>query len=106
LLGRVERSYSTVGDCEPRERLVKLAGIQDTGHAQCTSEDAPTRRKREASRIGMQMDSPTRPSARRVGHKGENLTFALFRDDSQQLTGWRTLPATHTSAYRPRTPYH
>jgi hypothetical protein len=102
----VGRSCPTVGDCEPRERLVKLARVEDTGHAQCASENAPARREREASRIAMEVDSPTRPSARRVGHKGENTTFALFRDDSQQLLGWRTRPATHTCAYRPRTSYH
>jgi hypothetical protein len=72
----------------------------------------PALSKREASRIGMQMNSSTRPSARRVGHKGDYATigdiatFAHVRDDSQQLIGWRTLPATHTGAFRRRTSYH
>jgi hypothetical protein len=66
----------------------------------------PALSKREASRIGMQMNSPTRPSARQVGHKGENTTLTHFRDDSQQLLGWRTYPATHTGALRRRTSYH
>src|SRR6185503_4137954 len=50
------------------DRFGQLAGVEDTGDAQSTPEGPPALRQREASRIGMDARSPTRLSARRIGH--------------------------------------
>src|SRR6266545_4691751 len=52
------------------------------------------------------MRSPSRSDARRVGLGDDQLVTPLNRDDSQQLGGLGTLPATHASAYRRRAAYH
>jgi hypothetical protein len=59
----------------------------------------------------MQMRSPPQPDARRVGLDDDQITDDLIttnhdRDDSQQLGGLGTFPATHTGAHRSRAAYH
>ncbi len=51
------------------------------------------------------MRSPARPSAGGVGYEPETGTV-LDRHNTQQLGGWRAIPATHTGADRIRTTYH
>ncbi|GIF77635.1 hypothetical protein Asi02nite_71530 [Asanoa siamensis] len=50
----------------------------------------------------MQVCAPPRQSARRIGSKSVRISVA-DRDEPQKLVGWRTLPATHAGALRPRT---
>jgi hypothetical protein len=93
------------------EQRGERAGVDDTGDAQRAPEGAAALRKREASRIGVYVCTPPRPDARRVGLDGDQLETSLIgaaydRDDSQQLGGLGTLPATHTGAYRRRAAYH
>jgi hypothetical protein len=62
----------------------------------------------------MNMCSPARPSACRIGRKTELVSTLLDRDYPQQLGGWHALPATYTGAYwsskldrrRKRVTYH
>ena len=54
----------------------------------------------------MQMRSPPQPDARRVRLDDDRLAISHDRDDSQQLGGFDTLPATHTGAHRRRAAYH
>jgi len=91
--------------------LRDLLGVGDTGQSKRAPEGATPLSQREACRVGMQMSSPTRLSACRVGHEAEPLrdgalNTAIDRDNPQQLGGRRALPATHTGAYRRRTTYH
>jgi hypothetical protein len=53
----------------------------------------------------MQMRSPTRQPTVRIGPESET-ALVTDRDEPQQLMDGRTLTATHTGAYRPRTSYH
>src|SRR3989440_3366294 len=54
----------------------------------------------------MQMRSPPQPDARRIGLDDDRIAIAYDRDDSQQLGGLDTFPATHTGAHRSRATYH
>ncbi|GIF10397.1 hypothetical protein Ate01nite_04290 [Actinoplanes teichomyceticus] len=63
--------------------LGKQPGVSNTGQTQRTPEGATSLRLREASRIGMQMSSPARQSAVRVGQKPE-VTSGSGRDEPQQ----------------------
>jgi hypothetical protein len=47
--------------------LGQRTGVEDTGETQRTPEGATPLRQRETSRIGMQMNSPTRQSACGIG---------------------------------------
>ena len=85
--------------------LDQRTGVQDTGDAQRAPEGAAALRQREASRIGMQMRSPTRQSAGRIGDEAES-SSAPDRDHAQQLGGRCASPTTHTGALRPRASYH
>ncbi|GAB3145818.1 hypothetical protein GCM10027290_26390 [Micromonospora sonneratiae] len=85
--------------------LDQLTRVQDTGDTQRPPEGATPLCQREASRIRMQMRSPTRQSAGWV--RLEAVTSPVAdRYEPQQLMGRRALPATHTGAHRPRTSYH
>jgi hypothetical protein len=93
------------------EHSVERPGVDDPGDAQCAPEGATALRKCEAGRIGMQMRSPSRPDACRVGLDGDQFVTGLIdttrdRDDSQQLGGFGPSPTTHTGAYRRRAAYH
>jgi hypothetical protein len=88
------------------EQRGERAGVDDTGDAQRAPEGAPTLRQCEAGRVGMQMRSPPQPDARRIRLDDDRLAIAHDRDDSQQLGGLSTFPATHTGAYRSRAAYH
>jgi hypothetical protein len=74
------------------------AGVEDTGDAQGSPEGAPTLRKREASRIRMQVCPSTRPSACRISHDAEVISAEIDRDEPQQLGGWHTLPTADARA--------
>jgi hypothetical protein len=105
--GFAPRRVSRVAD----EHSGQRSGVDDPGDAQCTPEGATALRKCEAGRIGVQVRSPSRPDARRIGLDGDQLVTGLIdtardRDDSQQLGGFGTLPTTHTGAYRRRAAYH
>lgn len=83
-----------------RNRFGQRTGIEDPGETQGPPEGAFAFRQREASRIRMQVRSPTRPFAGRIGHSRELVRAGLDRDKPQQLGGRRTLPATNTGANR------
>src|SRR5256885_12476649 len=102
-VGRDSRPAGCPGRCEHRG---ERAGVDDTGDAQCAPEGATALRKREAGRIGVHMCSPSRPDARRVGLGDEHSVTPLNRDDSQQLGGLGSLPATHPGAYPGRAADH
>ena len=105
--GFAPRRVSRAADEHRGER----SGVDDTGDAQCTPEGATALRKREAGWIGVYMCTPPQPDAHRVGLDEDQLVTELInttrdRDDSQQLGGLGTLPATHAGAYRRRAAYH
>jgi hypothetical protein len=62
----------------------QLGGVRDTVDAQRAPEGATPARQREASRIGMQVRSPPRQSAGRIGHEAQIRPTAR-RDDPQKL---------------------
>jgi hypothetical protein len=62
----------------------QLGGVGDTVDAQRAPEGATPARKREASRIGMQVRSPPRQSAGRIGDEAECRPLA-DRDDPQKV---------------------
>lgn len=66
--------------------LGKQSGVSNTGEAQRASEGATPLRLREASRIGVQMRSPSRQSAARIGLEPEVISRS-HRDEPQQLSG-------------------
>jgi hypothetical protein len=66
--------------------LGKQSGVSNTGKAQRASEGATPLRLREAGRIKMQMRSPTRQLAARIGLKPEMISCS-HRDEPQQLGG-------------------
>ncbi|GAA1812469.1 hypothetical protein GCM10009835_35120 [Planosporangium flavigriseum] len=105
MLVRVGRDAPTIGGSErigvAANGLGERTGVQDTGDAKRTPEGAAPLRQRETRRVGMNMCSPARPSACRIGNKAERISAVLDRDCPQQLGGWHALPATHTGAYRP-----
>jgi hypothetical protein len=82
------------------DRLGQLTGVDDTGDPKCALESAPPLRQRETSRIEVQVRSPTRPVAGRIGLRAILAGGFLDRDDPQQLGCWRALPTTYTGAYR------
>jgi hypothetical protein len=63
--------------------LGQRAGVDNTGDAQSAPEGAPTLRQREALRCGVDVRSPTRPSACRIGHDVEVLDIGFDRDNPQ-----------------------
>ncbi|GFJ88961.1 hypothetical protein Prum_026030 [Phytohabitans rumicis] len=85
--------------------LGQPVGVQDTHDAQRPPEGTAPLRQREASRIRMQMRSPTRQSTGRIRREAVS-SLTGNRYDPQQLSGRRPPPATHTGAHRPRTSYH
>ena len=89
-----------------RQCLGHRTGVQDTGDAQGPPEGAPALREREASRIRMQVRSPTRPTACRIRHDAEMISAEIDRDEPQQLGGWHTLPTPDARANRRRVTYH
>jgi hypothetical protein len=62
-------------------------GVGDTGEAQRTPEGATPLRQREAGRIRMQMRSPTRQSAARIGLEPEVIPRS-HRDEPHECEGW------------------
>jgi hypothetical protein len=62
----------------------QLGGVGNTVDAQRPPEGATLARQREASRIGMQVRSPPRRSAGRIGDEAEIRPFA-DRDDPQKV---------------------
>jgi len=85
--------------------LGQLGDVGDTVGAQRSPEGATLHCQREAGRIGVQVRSPSRQPAGRIGSEAR-LPLVADRDDPQQIFGWRTLPTTHAGAFRPRTSYH
>ena len=81
-----------------RYRSGQRSGVDDTGDAQRAPEGAAALRKREASRIRMQVRSPTRLSACRIRHDAEMISAEIDRDEPQQLGGWHTLPTADARA--------
>jgi len=70
-----------------REQRDQRPGVENTGDAQRAPEGAATLRQCEAGRIGMQVCSPARPDARRIGLEDDRSVLLHNRDDSQQLGG-------------------
>jgi hypothetical protein len=62
--------------------LGKQAGVSNTGETQRTPEGTTPLRLRETGRIRMQMRSPTRQSAARIGLEPE-VTLGSDRDEPQ-----------------------
>jgi hypothetical protein len=85
LLVRVGLDTPTVGGAGRGggNRLGQLTGVDDTGDTQRPPEGAPSLRQCETAGIGMQMRSPPRPPAGRIGHRAELARQALDRDDPQ-----------------------
>jgi hypothetical protein len=104
LLVRVGRDAPTIGDSErirvSADDLGERSGVDDTGNTKRAPEGAATLRQRETRRVRMNMCSPARPSACRIGRETEPVSILLDRDYPQQLGGWHALPTTHTGAYR------
>ena len=63
--------------------LGQRTGVRDPGEAQGTPESAPPLRQREAGRIEMQMCSPTRQPAGRIGDEPELSSGPGHRDEPQ-----------------------
>jgi hypothetical protein len=105
LLVRVGRDAPTIGGSERigvyADYLGERPGVNDTRDTKRAPEGAATLRQRETRRVGMNMCSPARPPACRIGRKAEPVSTVLDRDYPQQLGGWHALPATHTGAHRP-----
>jgi len=100
LLVRVGLNAPTAGGAgRGGNRHGQLTDVDDTGDAQRSPEGVASLRQCETSRIKMQVSSPTRPSAGRIGHRTELLRQMLDRDNPQQLGGWRALPAANTGAH-------
>jgi hypothetical protein len=76
-----------------------ISGSADTGESQRPPEGAAPLRQREAGRIWMQMRSPTRQSAARIGLEPEIIPGA-GRDEPNQLGGRRAFAATDTHPHR------
>jgi hypothetical protein len=85
--------------------LGQLPGVDDTGDPERAPEGATPTCQREASRVWMHVCTSARQPAGRVGPKP--ITGPTTdRDDPQQLSGGRALPATHAGPFRRRTSYH
>lgn len=85
------------------DKLDQRSSIWDAGESQRAPESAAPQCQAEASRVGVQMRSPPRHPARRVGHEPRTGTgrpsLAPHRDHSQELGRWRSSPAAHTSPH-------
>jgi hypothetical protein len=66
-----------------RDRPGQPTGVDDTGDTQGAPEGPSALGKREASRIGMNVRSSTRPPMPRIGHQDDQVILAHIRDDSQ-----------------------
>jgi hypothetical protein len=85
LLLRVGLGAPTIGgsgfggaDC-----LGQRTGVDDAGHPKRPPEGSAAFRLCEANWVRMQMRSPTRPSACRIGHNAESVSAAFDRDNPQ-----------------------
>jgi hypothetical protein len=66
--------------------LGQQTGVSNTGESQRPPEGTASLRQREAGRIRMQMRSPTRQAAARIGLKPEVVSRSC-RDEPQQFEG-------------------
>jgi hypothetical protein len=87
LLVRVGRDAPTIGGSEridvATDDLDERPGVNNPGDTKRAPEGAATLRQCEASRIGVQMRSPPRPSACRIGREHELVSTTLDRDYPQ-----------------------
>jgi hypothetical protein len=79
--------------------LGQRTGVSNTVESQRPPEGTAPLRQREASWIGMQMRSPARQSAARIGLEAEIIP-APGRDEPDQLEGRRALATADTGACR------
>ena len=86
MLVRVGRDAPTIGGSERMNEvgddLGERTGVHDTGDTKRAPEGAATLRQREASRIRVQVRSPARQSAARIGLEPENISRS-DRDEPQ-----------------------
>ena len=82
--------------------LGKRTGVSNTGESQRAPESTTPLRQREASRIRMQVRSPARQSAARIGLEPEIIPGA-GHDEPHQLGGRRASAATDTCTRWKRT---
>ena len=79
--------------------LGQRTGVSNTVESQRPPEGTTSLRQREASRIRMQMRSPTRQSAVRIGLEPE-VNPGTGRDEPNQLGGRPAFTATDTHPHR------
>jgi hypothetical protein len=79
--------------------LGQQTGVSNTGESQRPPEGASPLRQREAGRIRMQVRSPTRQSAARIGLEPEIIPGTGLNEPNQ-LGGRRTLATADTGARR------
>jgi hypothetical protein len=79
--------------------LRKQFWVSKSSETQRTPEGATSLRLREAGRIGVQMRSPPRQSAGRIGQKPE-VALQFCRDEPQQLIGRRAHAAADAGSRR------
>ncbi|GIF36160.1 hypothetical protein Axi01nite_04710 [Actinoplanes xinjiangensis] len=79
--------------------LRKQFWVSKSSETQRTPEGAAPLCLREAGRIGMQMRSPPRQSAGRIGQKPE-VTPRICRDEPQQTIGRRAFAAADAGSHR------
>jgi hypothetical protein len=79
--------------------LGQQTGVSNTGDSQRTPEGATPLRQREASRIRMQMRSPARQAAVRIGLEPEMIPCSR-RDEPQQCGGRRAFTTADAGARR------
>jgi hypothetical protein len=77
--------------------LVQQPGVRNTGQSQRPPEGTAPLRQREAGRIRMQMRSPARQSAVRIGQEPEIIP-GTGRDEPNQLGSRRSLTTAETGA--------
>jgi hypothetical protein len=90
------------GSVRPRDRadvLGQRTGVSNTGESQRTPEGAAPLRQREAGRIRMQMRSPTRQSAVRIGLEPE-IVPCSDRDEPHQCGGRRAFATADAGSRR------
>jgi hypothetical protein len=85
--------------------LGQLPDVDDPGDPQRAPEGATPTGQREASRVEMHVHTSARQTTGRIGPEAVT-SLTADRDNPQQLSGRRALPATHTCAFRRRTSYH
>ena len=86
----------------PRDRpdvLGQQTGVSNTGDSQRSPEGATPLRQREAGRIGMQVRSPARQAAVRIGLELE-MFLCSRRDEPQQCGGRRAFTTADAGARR------